>query len=223
LDRRSPLVAWLGIAALTLMLIGSIVGLFIVQADAEMGDVQRLMYVHVPAAWTAFLAFFLVFIGSVLYLVQRDQRFDRFAAACAEVGIVFIALTLATGMIWGKPTWGVWWTWDARLTSTALLLAVFVGYLAIRGFTDDPDSRARWSAVVGILGFIQVPIVYLSVVWWRTLHQPPSSPRSVSSEILWTWMLNFVAFLLMFAYLVAQRSRLARVEAELEALEAYDV
>jgi heme exporter protein C len=216
-------VAWLGIAALTLMLIGSIVGLFVVQADAEMGEVQRLMYVHVPAAWTAFLAFFLVFIGSVLYLVQRDQRFDRFAAACAEVGIVFIALTLATGMIWGKPTWGVWWTWDARLTSTALLLAVFVGYLAIRGFTDDPDSRARWSAVVGILGFIQVPIVYLSVVWWRTLHQPPSSPRSVSSEILWTWMLNFVAFLLMFAYLVAQRSRLARVEAELEALEAYDV
>ncbi len=223
MGRRSPLVAWLGIAALTLMLIGSIVGLFVVQADAEMGEVQRLMYVHVPAAWTAFLAFFLVFIGSVLYLVQRDQRFDRFAAACAEVGIVFIALTLATGMIWGKPTWGVWWTWDARLTSTALLLAVFVGYLAIRGFTDDPDSRARWSAVVGILGFIQVPIVYLSVVWWRTLHQPPSSPRSVSSEILWTWMLNFVAFLLMFAYLVAQRSRLARVEAELEALEAYDV
>ena len=223
MGRRSPLVAWLGIAALTLMLTGSIVGLFIVQADAEMGEVQRLMYVHVPAAWTAFLAFFLVFIGSVLYLVQRDQRFDRFAAACAEVGIVFIALTLATGMIWGKPTWGVWWTWDARLTSTALLLAVFVGYLAIRGFTDDPDSRARWSAVVGILGFIQVPIVYLSVVWWRTLHQPPSSPRSVSSEILWTWMLNFVAFLLMFAYLVAQRSRLARVEAELEALEAYDV
>ena len=223
MGRRSPLVAWLGIAALTLMLIGSIVGLFIVPADVEQGEVQRLMYVHVPAAWTAFLAFFFVFIGSVLYLVQRDPRADRFAAGSAEVGIVFIALTLATGMLWGKPTWGVWWTWDPRLTSTALLLAVFVGYLAIRGFTDDPDSRARWSAVVGILGFLQVPIVYLSVVWWRTLHQPPSSPRSVSSEILWTWMLNFVAFLLMFAYLVAQRSRLARVEAELEALAAYDV
>lgn len=223
MGRRSPLVGWLGIAALTLMLIGSYVGLFVVRADVEQGEVQRLMYVHVPAAWTAFIAFFLVFIGSVLYLVQRDPRADRFAAASAEVGIVFIALTLATGMLWGKPTWGVWWTWDPRLTSTALLLAVFVGYLAIRGFTDDPDSRARWSAVVGILGFLQVPIVYLSVVWWRTLHQPPSSPRSVSSEILWTWMLNFVAFLLMFAYLVAQRVRLARVEAELEALEAYDV
>ena len=223
MGRNSPLVGWLGRAAWILMFVGSFVGLFVVQADIEQGEVQRLMYVHVPAAWTAFVAFFLVFIGSVLYLVQRDHRADRFAAACAEVGIVFIALTLATGMIWGKPTWGVWWTWDARLTSTALLLAVFVGYLAIRGFTDDADSRARWSAVVGILGFLQVPIVYLSVVWWRTLHQPPSSPRSVSSEILWTWMLNFVAFLLLFSYLAARRARLARIETELEAREAYDV
>lgn len=223
MGRKSPLVAWLGAIALLLMLIGSAIGLFIVPADAEQGEVQRLMYVHVPAAWTAFVAFFLVFIGSVLYLVQRDLRADRFAAASAEVGVIFIALTLATGMLWGKPTWGVWWTWDPRLTTTALLLAVFVGYLAIRGFADDPDRRARWSAVVGILGFIQVPIVYLSVVWWRTLHQPPSSPRSVSSEILATWMLNFLAFLLLFSYLAVQRARLARIEAELEALEAYDV
>ncbi|MFQ5529147.1 MAG: cytochrome c biogenesis protein CcsA [Gemmatimonadota bacterium] len=223
MGRSSPLVGWLGGAALTLMIIGSAIGLFFVAADAEQGEVQRLMYVHVPAAWTAFVAFFLVFIGSVLYLVQRDARADRFAAACAEVGVVFLALTLATGMLWGKPTWGVWWTWDARLTTTALLLAVFVGYLAIRGFADDADRRARWSAVVGILGFLQVPIVYLSVVWWRTLHQPPSSPRSVSSEILWTWMLNFVAFLLLFSYLAARRARLARIEEELEAREAYDV
>lgn len=221
--RSSPVVAWLGAIALTLMLVGSAIGLFIVPADVEQGEVQRLMYVHVPAAWTAFVAFFLVFIGSVLYLVQRDPKADRFAAASAEVGVIFIALTLATGMLWGKPTWGVWWTWDPRLTTTALLLAVFVGYLAIRGFADDPDKRARWSAVVGILGFIQVPIVYLSVVWWRTLHQPPSSPRSVSSEILATWMLNFLAFLLLFSYLAARRARLARIEAELEARQAYDV
>jgi len=223
MGRSSPVVAWLGAIALILMLVGSAIGLFIVPADAEQGEVQRLMYVHVPAAWTAFVAFFLVFIGSVLYLVQRDLKADRFAAACAEVGVIFIALTLATGMLWGKPTWGVWWTWDPRLTTTALLLAVFVGYLAIRGFADDPDTRARWSAVVGILGFIQVPIVYLSVVWWRTLHQPPSSPRSVSSEILMTWMLNFLAFLLLFSYLAARRARLARIEAELEERQAYDV
>jgi len=212
----------MGIAALILMGIGSFIGLFVVRADVEMGEVQRLMYVHVPAAWTAFIAFFVVFIASILYLVQRDPRADRVAASAAEVGVVFISLTLATGMLWGKPTWGVWWTWDPRLTTTALLLAIFIGYLAVRGFADDPERRARWSAIVGILGFVQVPIVYLSVVWWRTLHQPPSSPRSVASEILWTWMLNFLAFLLVFFYLTARRARVAKLEEELETRLAYD-
>lgn len=222
MERSAPFVRWLGIAALILMGVGSYVGLFVVRADVEMGEVQRLMYVHVPAAWTAFIAFFVVFIASVLYLVQRDPRADRVAASAAEVGVVFISLTLATGMLWGKPTWGVWWTWDPRLTTTALLLAIFIGYLAVRGFADDPQRRARWSAIVGILGFIQVPIVYLSVVWWRTLHQPPSSPRSVASEILWTWMLNFAAFLLVFIYLTARRARIAKLEGELETRLAYD-
>lgn len=222
MSRGSTIVRWLGLVALVLMALGSYVGLFVVGADIEMGEVQRLMYVHVPAAWTAFVAFFVVFLGSVLYLVQRDERADRVAASAAEAGVVFIALTLLTGMLWGRPTWGVWWTWDPRLTTTALLLAVFVGYLAVRGFADDPERRARWSAIVGILGFVQVPIVYLSVVWWRSLHQPPSSPRSVSSDILATWMLNFVAFLLVFAWLTARRTRAARLEGELEARLAYD-
>lgn len=222
MSRGSTVVRWLGLVALVLMALGSYVGLFVVGADIEMGEVQRLMYVHVPAAWTAFVAFFVVFLGSVLYLVQRDERADRVAASAAEAGVVFIALTLLTGMLWGRPTWGVWWTWDPRLTTTALLLAVFVGYLAVRGFADDPERRARWSAIVGILGFVQVPIVYLSVVWWRSLHQPPSSPRSVSSDILATWMLNFVAFLLVFAWLTARRTRAARLEGELEARLAYD-
>lgn len=220
--RGSTVVRWVGLSALVLMAAGSYIGLFVVGADIEMGEVQRLMYVHVPAAWTAFVAFFVVFLGSVLYLVQRDERADRVAASAAEVGVVFIALTLLTGMLWGRPTWGVWWTWDPRLTTTALLLAVFVGYLAVRGFADDPERRARWSAIVGILGFVQVPIVYLSVVWWRSLHQPPSSPRSVSSDILATWMLNFAAFLLVFAWMTARRTRAARLEEELEARLAYD-
>lgn len=212
----------LGLAALVTMAIGSYIGLFVVGADVEMGEVQRLMYVHVPAAWTAFVAFFIVFLGSVLYLVQRDERADRVAASAAEVGVVFMGLTLATGMLWGKPTWGVWWTWDPRLTTTALLMAVFVGYLAVRGFADDPERRARWSAIVGIMGFVQVPIVYLSVVWWRSLHQPPSSPRSVSSEILATWMLNFFAFLLVFAWMTARRGHAAKLEGELEDRLAYE-
>lgn len=222
MGRGASFVGWPGTLALVLMAVGSFIGLFVVGADVEMGEIQRLMYVHVPAAWTAFVAFFVVFIGSVLFLVQRDERADRVAASAAEVGVVFITLTLATGMLWGKPTWGVWWTWDPRLTTTALLLAVFVGYLAVRGFADDPERRARWSAIVGILGFVQVPIVYLSVVWWRSIHQPPSSPRSVSSDILGTWMLNFAAFLLVFAWLTARRARAARLEAELEARMAYD-
>lgn len=222
MGRSASSIRWLGATAWLLMAVGSFIGLFVVAADAEMGEVQRLMYVHVPTAWTAFVAFFVVFLGSVLYLVQRDPRADRVAASAAEVGVIFISLTLLTGMLWGKPTWGVWWTWDPRLTTTALLLAIFVGYLAVRGFADDPDRRARWSAIVGILGFIQVPIVYLSVVWWRTLHQPPSSPRSVSGDILATWMLNFAALLCMFAYLTARRARLARVEAELEERLTYD-
>lgn len=212
----------MGIAALVTMLIGSFVGLFVVSPDRLQGDVQRLMYVHVPAAWLAFLAFFVVFLMSVLYLIQRDLKWDRVAHASAEIGVVFTVLTLALGSMWGKPTWGVWWTWDPRLTTTAIMLAIYVGYLAIRSFADDPDKRARWAAIVGIIGFANVPIVYLSVIWWRTLHQPPSSPRSVSPEILWTLLFNVLAFTLVYVYLMMRRIRLAKVEGELEQRVAYN-
>jgi heme exporter protein C len=212
----------LGIVALVTMLIGSFVGLFVVSPDRLQGDVQRLMYVHVPAAWLAFLAFFIVFLMSVLYLIQRDLKWDRVAHASAEIGVVFTVLTLALGSMWGKPTWGVWWTWDPRLTTTAIMLAIYVGYLAIRSFADDPDKRARWAAIVGIIGFANVPIVYLSVIWWRTLHQPPSSPRSVSPEILWTLLFNLLAFTLVYVYLMMRRIRLAKIEGELEQRVAYN-
>jgi len=211
-----------GIAALVTLLIGSFVGLFVVSPDRLQGDVQRLMYVHVPAAWLAFLAFFIVFLMSVLYLIQRDLKWDRVANASAEIGVVFTVLTLALGSMWGKPTWGVWWTWDPRLTTTAIMLAIYVGYLAIRSFADDPDKRARWAAIVGIIGFANVPIVYLSVIWWRTLHQPPSSPRSVSPEILWTLLFNLLAFTLVYVYLMMRRIRLAKIEGELEQRVAYN-
>ena len=218
---KSGTAKWLGIAALVTLLIGSFVGLFVVSPDRLQGDVQRLMYVHVPAAWLAFLAFFIVFLMSVLYLIQRDLKWDRVAHASAEIGVVFTVLTLALGSMWGKPTWGVWWTWDPRLTTTAIMLAIYVGYLAIRSFADDQDKRARWAAIVGIIGFVNVPIVYLSVIWWRTLHQPPSSPRSVSPEILWTLMLNLAAFTLVYVYLMMRRIRLAKLEGELERRMAY--
>jgi len=219
---KSAVEKFLGILALLSMLVGSYVGLVVVPADAAQGNVQRLMYVHVPAAWLAFLAFFVVFVMSVLYLIQRDERWDRVAASSAEIGVVFTVVTLLLGMMWGKPTWGVFWTWDPRLTTTAILLAIYVGYGALRSFAEDGEKRARWSAIVGVIGFANVPIVYMSVTWWRTLHQPPSSPRSVAPDILWTLMLNLAAFTIVYVYLMVRRIRFARLEGELEKRMAYN-
>jgi len=206
----------LGLVALVTTVSGSVVALFLVPPDALQGQVERLLYVHVPAAWLAFLAFFVVFVMSVLYLIQRDPRWDMVAASSAEIGVLFTALTLALGSLWGKPTWGVWWTWDPRITTTAILLVIYVGYLAVRSFAEDPERRARWSAVVGIVGFADVPIVYLSVTWWRSLHQPPSSPMSMAPAFVWTLMLNVLAFTLVYWYLLLRRYRVAVAERELE-------
>ncbi len=211
--RTHRLLGWLALIALVA---GGVVGLFVVPADALQGEVQRLMYVHVPTAWVAMVAFFVTFVMSVLYLVQRDDRWDSVAAGSAELGVLFTALTLALGSLWGKPTWGVWWTWDPRLTTTAIMLVIYVGYLAVRGFAEDPDRRARWSAIVGIVGFVDVPIVYLSVTWWRSLHQPPSSPRTIAPEMLGALGLNLLAFTLVYAYLMLRRYRLSEARREVE-------
>jgi len=184
--------------------------------DRDMGHLQKIMYVHVPAAWSAFMAFFVVFAASIAYLWRRDDRHDLLAASAAEVGAVLTALTLVLGSIWGRPTWGVWWTWDARLTSTAVLLLIFVGYLALRSFTEDQERRAKWSAAVGILGALNVPIVYMSVRWWRTLHQVQSSPSTVDSPYVWGLRANAVAFLIVLIYFIRARYSAALVERDAE-------
>ncbi|MCG8466899.1 MAG: cytochrome c biogenesis protein CcsA [Gemmatimonadetes bacterium] len=206
----------LGALALATIAIGTIIGLFIVPADGLQGEIQRLLYVHVPTAWVGMLAFFFVFIMSTLYLVQRRLDWDLMAASAVEIGVVAIALTIILGSIWGQGTWGVWWEWDPRLTTTALLLIVYVGYLVVRSMTEDPDQRARWCAVIGVIGFVQVPIVYLSVFWWRSLHQPPSSPRSMATVFGFTLLFNFAAYTIGFAYLMMRRYRLAKRELSLE-------
>jgi len=184
--------------------------------EAVQGNVQRIMYLHVPAVLTAYLAFALVFLGSVGYLLTRRAGWDRLALAAAEPGVLFTGITIASGSIWGKPTWGTWWTWDARLTSTAVLFLVYVGYLLLRGMVDEPDRRARAAAVVGILGAANIPIVHFSVKWWRALHQPSTilgpEPSPIAAPIATTLLINWIAFTLLFAYLLAERMEIARLE-----------
>jgi heme exporter protein C len=184
--------------------------------EARQGVAQKIFYLHVPSAWSALFAFSLVGIVSALYLWLNDPRLDRFAAASAEVGLAFSAVMLTTGPIWAKPIWGTWWTWDARLTLTLFLFFLFIGYLALRAALEDPGERARFSAVVGILGLLLVPFIHLSVYLFRTLHpQPvvlkPSRP-SLPPEMLRTLLVSGAVFLVLYVGLVTIRYGLALAE-----------
>lgn len=204
-----------GIAAGLLLLTGLYLGLLVVPPDAVQGDVQRIMYLHVPSIVTAYVAFFVVFCTSILYLWKRDLRLDAVAVASAEIGVVLTGITLATGMIWGKPTWGVWWTWDARLTLTAILFTIYVGYLMLRAFAEDREAGARYGAVLAILGFLDIPLNHFAVYWWRTLHQPSSLVRpggpSVAPAMLAPLAVNFLALVFLYGYFLLERVRLERL------------
>ena len=176
---------------------------------------QKIFYLHVPAAWCALLAFSLVGIASALYLWLRDPRLDLFAESAAAVGLVFSVVMLTTGPLWGKPVWNTWWTWDARLTFTLILFFLFLGYQALRGALQDPAERARFSAVVGILGMVLVPFVHLTVYLFRTLHpQPivlkPSAP-SLPWSMLRTFLLSVGVFTVLLVGFVMTRYGLARL------------
>jgi heme exporter protein C len=206
---------WLAAAGLTA---GLVMGFGVAPREVTQGNVQRIMYVHVPSVWVAYLAFGVVLVASVVYLWRRAPAADRLAHASAEVGVLFTGITIASGAIWGKPTWGTWWTWDARLTSVAILFVMYLGYLLLRGLVEDPERRARYAAVVGIVAALDIPLVHFSVYWWRTLHQPPSVLRpgstSLPSEILAALLVNFLAFTLLYAYFVTTRVGLLRREEE---------
>ncbi|MDE3086224.1 MAG: cytochrome c biogenesis protein CcsA [Acidobacteriota bacterium] len=191
-------------------------GLWVTPPDVHQRDLVRLLYIHPPIAWVAlYLAFGLAGVASLLWLWPRTRArlWDRLAASAMEVGVVFTALTLLTGMLWGRPTWGVWWVWDARLTSTALLLVMQLGYLALRRVPADPDARARRSAVAALVAAVDVPIVHFSVDWWHTLHQPgtvlnPELDAKVHGAMAWTLLLGFVSVTLVFVWLLAERYRI---------------
>jgi len=208
-ERVLGVLAVLGVVATLIMALG------VTPPDAIQGDVFRLIYIHVPAAWLAYLAFFIVFVASIAYMRTGRSRWDRLAAASAEVGVLFTALTLIIGSIWAKPVWGTWWTWDPRLTTTAILLLIYVGYLAVRRLPESPARRGRWAAVVGVVGFVDVPIVHLSVSWWRSLHQTPKVARfapQMAPIMGWTLVLAVLAFTLVYAYMVVLRLRVGRLE-----------
>ena len=210
--------AWLPFVAFGALIAAQAYSIMTSPAEGDMGHLQKIMYVHVPAAWMAFISFFVVLVYSVRYLWKQKENDDLIAASAAEVGAAFTGLTLLLGMIWGRPAWGVWWVWDARLTSTLVLFLIFVGYLALRAFVDDSAQRARWSAAVGAIGAINVPIVYMSVKWWRTLHQPPSSPATLDPAFTMGLRLNAIALLLVTIYFIRKRYEIARLERATEHL-----
>ncbi|HET9424876.1 MAG TPA: cytochrome c biogenesis protein CcsA [Gemmatimonadaceae bacterium] len=215
-DDAPNLGIWFGALSVVAVIAAQAYAIATSPPDRDMGHLQKIMYVHVPAAWMTFLAFFVVLVFSVRYLWRRDENDDLLAASAAEVGATFNGLTLLLGMIWGRPAWGVWWVWDARLTSTLVLFLIFVGYLALRAFVDDTAQRARWSAAVGAIGAINVPIVYMSVKWWRTLHQPPSSPATLDPAYTMGLRINAIAMLLVMIFFIRGRYRIARAERAVE-------
>lgn len=194
-------------------------GLVISPPDEVQGDAVRLMYVHVPSAWLAYLAFFVTAASSLFYLIPRTRSlaWDRIAGASAELGVVFTGLALVTGMVWGRITWGFYWTWDARLTTTALLFLLFLGYLAIRRLDGTPEQKAKRAAIAGLIAFIDVPIVHQSVEWWRTLHQEPTILRKdldpqIDGIMLFSLFVGVIAYTLFYVWAITHRLRIMRME-----------
>ncbi len=191
--------------------------------DATQGLVQKVYYLHLPAALNAYIAFAVVAVTSVVYLWLRDPRADRVAESSAEVGLLFTTVVLTTGPIWGKPIWGTWWTWDARLTLTLFLWLIYAGYLVLRGAIIEPEMRARYSAVLGILGALLIPFIHMSVYLFRTLHPMPIVLKperpSLPPEMLHTLLFSFAAFVLVYLALLRARYRLSTERALLAELE----
>jgi len=209
-------------AVAALLFVAGYAALFVAPTERSMGVVQRIFYFHVPSAWTAFVAFFIVFIANIAYLTRRRQHWDWLAVSAAEVGLAFCTVVLVTGPLWAKPVWFIWWTWDARLTSTLVLWLLYLTYLLLRTLVDDPARRAIVSAVFGIFAFLDVPLVYMSIRWWRTQHPQPviaGGEGSGLDPLMWrVFLLCWAALLGLMVLLLRQRYRLERARHELAEL-----
>lgn len=209
-DRWSVVVNLLGVLSVVAVLAALYGALIWAPREAQMGDIQRIFYFHVPSAWVAMgPAFTMVFACCIAYLVKKDLRYDRIAAASAEIGVMFTTITLITGPIWARPIWGAYWTWDPRLTTTLVLWFIYVAYLMLRSATPSGHRRARLSAVFGIVGYVDVPIVFMSIRWWRTIHPDVLTGQDSGLDPSMRAVLFFAlgAFTLLYAYLLAVRVR----------------
>jgi heme exporter protein C len=210
----------------TLSLIGMMVSIWMIflyaPTDAIQGNPQRIFYFHVPMAWLGMLGFVIVAIGGIGYLVKKDERWDWVARASAELGAFFITLALITGSIWGRTIWGAWWTWDARLTTTLILWFIYIGYLMLRSYMGRTPASARAGAVLAIIGVIDVPIIYESVNWWRTLH--PTAQVGVQGalppSVVLTLMVSLTTFTLLYSFLMIQLYQLQRAQTIAQQLRA---
>lgn len=222
-DTRLPIVS---IVLLALTFAGMMISIFMiflyVPTDAIEGIPQRIFYFHVPVAWIGMLAFGVLAVASLGYLWKKDERWDWLARASAEVGTIFITLALITGSIWGRTTWGTWWTWDARLTTTLILWFIYIGYMMLRSYMGRTPASARSGAVLAIVGVIDVPIIYESVNWWRTLHPQAEvgTPGALPPEVVFTLMISLVTFTLLYSFLMVQVYQLQKTQALAQELRA---
>lgn len=220
-EGRSRVVDVLGVAALLAVLAALYGALLVAPTEAVMGDVQRIFYFHMPSAWLALgPSFTVVFVCSIVYLVRKDLRYDRIAAASAEIGVMFTTITLLTGPLWARPIWGAYWTWDPRLTTTLVLWFIYVAYLMLRSASTPGHKRARLSAVFGIIGWVDVPIVFMSIRWWRTIHPLLISGQGMNLDPTMRNVLFFslAAFTLLYVYLLVVRVRQEEIRSRLDQL-----
>ncbi len=208
MNRRFPKEHWAGLVAVVLLLVGSYIGLFVAPAERHMGEVQRIMYVHVPTAWNALLCFTCAFVAAIGSLWTGRERWDATLVAASEAGIVLNGLLLVQGSLWGRATWGVWWDWDVRLTTSLILLLLFIGVLSLRSFAAGTERKASLTAVAAIVAYVDVPLVYFCVRWWRSLHQIQSTPATVDPAMVLPLRLNAFGLLFAAIWFIVRRARL---------------
>ena len=213
----------LGFVAIGLVIAAGYAALFVAPTERTMGDIQRIFYFHVGSAWAGMDAFFVCFVANLLYVWKRAPKFDFLAVSCAEVGLVLTTVVLITGPIWAKPVWGIYWTWDARLTSTFVLWLLYISYLLLRSLIEEPERRALLSALFGIFAFIDVPLVFFSIRWWRTQHPAPVIMGGTGSGLDPTmnkvFFFNVLAMHVFAAFLIVERYVVEKMRHDVDLLQ----